>query len=155
MTRLPLIALAVAGGLTLAGCTDGYGYSGVSVGYGAGYGLGGGYAPAFYDGGVAAYGNPYWGWYDDYYYPGTGYYVYDRYRQPRRWDERQQAYWEGRRRDWQGDRREIRDNWLDYAGERRPDGRPYWREWRGDRQEYRRGNAAPQEYLRDWDGPRE
>ena len=34
---------------------------------------------------------PYYGWYDDYYYPGTGIYVYDSYRRPRTWNDDQRA----------------------------------------------------------------
>ena len=44
-----------------------------------GYG-GYGYGSPYYGG--YGYGSPYYGWYDDYYYPGTGYYVYDSYRRP-------------------------------------------------------------------------
>ncbi|MBX3594114.1 hypothetical protein [Sphingomonas sp.] len=99
-----------AAALGLAACTDGYGYSGVSVGYGsAGY--------------AGTYGDPYWGWYDGYYYPGTGYYVYDNYRRPMRWSDGQRRYWEQRRQGWRGDRRAMRDNWRDYRRDRR-DRRP-------------------------------
>ena len=64
-------------GLSTAGCVeDGYGYSGVSVGYGvADYGPYGGYG---YDGygydglGYGAGLGSYFGWYGDYYYPGSG-----------------------------------------------------------------------------------
>ena len=38
------------------------------------------------------------GWYDDYYYPGTGIYVYDSYRQPHAWNDRQRRYWTSRSR---------------------------------------------------------
>ena len=45
-----------------------------------------GYSSGYYDrryGGYGyGYGSPYYGWYDNYYYPGTGYYVYDTYRRP-------------------------------------------------------------------------
>ena len=34
------------------------------------------------------YGSPYYGWNDGFYYPGTGYYVYDRDRRPHRWTRR-------------------------------------------------------------------
>lgn len=149
MFKLPILAIAAAAGLSLTACTDGYGYSGVSVGYG-GYGGYGGYAgdPYGYDG-FGSFGSPYWGWYGDYYYPGTGYYVYDRDRRPHRWNNGQRAYWEGRRRNWRGDRPGGRPNWGDY--DRRGDGvrRPGWQngtpdgvrrpDWRGDGRGDRRG----------------
>lgn len=79
---------AFASVLTLGGCTtDGYGYGGVNVGYGSGY---------YYDGYPNGPYAPY-GWYDDYYYPGSGYWLYDRYGARHRWTERQRRYWEQRR----------------------------------------------------------
>lgn len=91
-----LVVAGIAGAAALSGCAeDGYGYSGVSVGYNAGW------------------GDPYWGWYGDYYYPGTGIYVYDSHRRRHRWDDHQRGYWEGRRGSWRGDRR-WRSNWRDF-----------------------------------------
>lgn len=101
------LAILVAGTVALGGCAYGYGdygsYGGLSVGIGSGYGGYGGYYDPYYDGyGYGApyggygygYGYPsYYGWYGDYYYPGTGYYVYDRYRRPHRWSDSQQRYW--------------------------------------------------------------
>ena len=55
------------------------------LGYG-GYGYGG-YDP--------------FGWYGDYYYPGSGIYVYDRYRNRHRWNDDQRRYWQDRRSRWQ------------------------------------------------------
>jgi hypothetical protein len=85
-------AAALISSLTLASCAmdDGYGYGGVDVGYGSPY-YGYGYAP--------------YGWYDGYYYPGNGYWLYDRGGNRHRWNDRHQRYWEGRRehtRDWRG-----------------------------------------------------
>lgn len=121
VATLRTLALAAAAGVSLSACTDGYGYSGVSVGYGAGY-YDDGYG--YYDGGYGyypgydyAFGSPYWGWYGDFYYPGTGIYVYDRYRRPFRWNDRQRSYWETRRRDWRG-RDGYRDNWNGWDGNR-------------------------------------
>ena len=124
-------ALMAAGLLALGGCTDGYGYSGVSVG--AGYG--GGYAPGYYGGGYG-YAPSYYGWYNNFYYPGTGIYVYDRYRRAYPWNDGQRAYWQGRRDAWRGGA--IRDQWRGW-------GRGGWRGpvpgaapgWRG------RGAVAP------------
>ena len=69
------LVLAAAATLGLSACTydDGYGYGGLSVGYGsAGYydPYYGGYGYGDYGYG---YGAPsYYGWYDNYYYPGIG-----------------------------------------------------------------------------------
>ena len=100
LTKAALAATAIAGAAALGGCTDrGYGYTGVSVGYSAGY------------------GDPYWGWYDDYYYPGTGYYVYDQYRRPYRWTSTQQRYWTDRQRAYSNRTRSraTTSNWSDFA----------------------------------------
>ena len=88
----------------------GYGYDGYG-GYG-GYGFGSPYYGGY------GYGSPYYGgyriwratallrrlwlwrlrlayygWYDNYYYPGSGYYVYDSYRRPYAMTTTQRAYW--------------------------------------------------------------
>ena len=107
--RLRFAAVATAAALSLSACAYN-GYPGVSVGYGnAGYGGYGGYGygyDPYYDGyspygynsigysryGGYGYGSPF-GWYNGYYYPGTGYYVYDRYRRPRVWNDREREYW--------------------------------------------------------------
>jgi hypothetical protein len=142
VSKLKLAALGLVAAIGLGGCTDGYGYSGVSVGYGGGgygydgyddYGYGGygnGYYGAGY-GGLGGYGggfgNSYYGWYGDYYYPGTGYYVYDRDRRRHRWNDTQRRYWEGRRGNgrpngtWQG--RPDRDGRPGY-GRPAGDGQP-------------------------------
>ena len=99
--RIPYISLLAAGALALSGCA--YGDLGYGVGYGGGYGAYdygygygayGGYGayPAYYGG----FGAPYFGWYDDFYYPGTGVFVYDSYRRPHRWSSSQRAYWSSR-----------------------------------------------------------
>ncbi|MDT8759534.1 hypothetical protein MZO42_12580 [Sphingomonas psychrotolerans] len=120
MRRLHLAALAasLAGAAALGGCAeDGYGYSGVSLGYASG-GYYDGYDPYY------SYGpSSYFGWYGDYYYPGTGYYVYDRYRRPHRWNQGQQRYWYDRGRSWRGERRQNWEGFGRYRGERR--------DWRG------------------------
>jgi hypothetical protein len=101
---LKRLGLTLGLGLAVAGCTDGYGYSGVSLGYGGGY-----YDDPYYDGGYGGYGYggygyapSYFGWYGDYYYPGSGAYVYDRYRRPYRWNDSQRRYWQGRRGNYRG-----------------------------------------------------
>ncbi|WP_088183036.1 peptidase [Sphingobium sp. Z007] len=130
-----LAIIGLAGAMTLGGCAydDGYGYGGVSVGSGY-YGNGG-----YYDDGL--YGSPgfyqpgaYGGWYDNYYYPGSGYYIYDRGGRRHRWNDGQRRYWESRRAErgndgrWRGRDRDGRDgNWdgRDRDGNWRDrDGRP-------------------------------
>jgi len=117
-------ALLVAATAALGACStyDGYGYSGVSVGYGSPY----------YD----YYPSSYYGWYDDYYYPGTGYYIYDRSGHRHRWNDSHRRYWESRR-----GQQNRRDNWSGYRGDRDPrwnDGRN-----RPDRPGYRPDNRRP------------
>ena len=95
--RIPYISLLAAGALALGGCADYYG--GLGYGYGDYYGgYGGYYGYPYYGGGYygAGWGMPYYGWYDDYYYPGTGIYVYDTYRRPRVMTTRERTYWSSR-----------------------------------------------------------
>ena len=72
---MKLAALGLVAAIGLGGCTDGYGSSGVALGYNSGGGYyddgyyGDGYYPASYGGG---YGSSYFGWSGNYYYPGTG-----------------------------------------------------------------------------------
>ena len=97
--RIPYISLIAAGALTLGGCAYG------DLGYGVGLGYGGGYYDSPYYGAYGPYGGygaypgyyggfgaPF-GWYDDYYYPGAGVFVYDSYRRPHRWSSRERDYW--------------------------------------------------------------
>jgi hypothetical protein len=124
-TFLKTLGLGLAGAATLAlgGCyDDGYGYGGVSAGagyYGNGYGYGG-YDP-YYDGfGYGGY--PAYGWFDGFYYPGNGYYVYNRGGQRFRMRDRDRQHWQGRRdgqaRNWRG-----RDGVGVPGGQRPGDGR--------------------------------
>jgi hypothetical protein len=105
--RIPYISLLAAGALALGGCAYGdvglgMGYGGYGGYYGSGYGYPygpyGGYGtyPGYYGG--FGYGTPYYGWYDNSYYPGTGVYVYDSYRRPHVWNDRQRHYWTTRDR---------------------------------------------------------
>lgn len=121
--RIPYISLLAAGALALGGCAYGdLGY-GMGLGYGgpySSYGYGspyygsyyGGYGSPYYGsglsvgvgygsyyggyGGYGGYSSPYYGWYNDYYYPGTGYYVYDSYRRPHVMTTTQRTYWSSR-----------------------------------------------------------
>lgn len=100
-------ALLFAGGLGLSGCTyvgDGYGYGYDDYGYGYdNYGYG--YDNYGYGYGSAGY---YSGWYDNWYYPGYGIYIYDNGGRKRKWDDNHRRHWEGRKRD--GDRGGNRNN---------------------------------------------
>ena len=98
------MAIAAAGlSIGLGGCMGDYGYGGVGYAsdYYDGYGGGYGYGPSLAYGG---YGGGYGGWYNDYYYPGGGVYVFDRSGRRSRWNDGQRRYWEGRRGDWHGQR---------------------------------------------------
>lgn len=113
IVKLTLAAAALVSIGGLSACADDYGYGGVSVGYGAS-------AWDPYYGGYSA--DPYWGWYGDYYYPGSGYYVYDRNNYRHRWNDQQRGYWQGRSQQWRGAHREIRPMWRDYGVQGRPGG---------------------------------
>lgn len=68
--RLGMAVALLGATLGVSACaTDGYGYGGLSAGYGGFYG------DPYYAGGIAG---PAYGWYDGFYYPGTGAFVYDR-----------------------------------------------------------------------------
>ena len=101
--RIPFISLVAAGALALGGCS--YGGLGLGVGYGdpyyGGYGYGSpyGYGGSYYGSGYyggSSYGYSPYGWYDNYYYPGSGYYVYDNNRHARVMTDRERAYWMAR-----------------------------------------------------------
>jgi hypothetical protein len=124
--RIPFITLIASSALALGGCGygglgvglgygspygSGYGYS--PYGYSS-YGSGYGYSPYSSYGyspySSYGYGSPYFGygsygsyggyspfgWYNNYYYPGTGMYVYDTYRRPHTMTSTQRAYWTSR-----------------------------------------------------------
>ena len=91
-------AVIAAAALALGGCANnglGYGYGRASYGYSY---------PA----------RSYYGWYGSYYYPGTGYYLYDRYGTRHRWNDRERDYWQ--RRD--GGRGHHHENWSGYHRDR-------------------------------------
>ena len=129
IARLIRPALLIAATAALGACSSyGYGGSRVSVGYSSG-----GYYPYSY----SRY--PYYGWYDGFYYPGTGYYIFDSYGRRHRWSDRHRHYWEGRR----GGHRDHRDNWSGYRRDR--DGRYHDGDRRGDGRDWRRDGDG-----RDW-----
>lgn len=147
--QVKIAGIAIAAALGLSACSDyGYGYGGINAGYGAAYyddpyyaGYGGGFGGV----GVGGFGNPYWGWNNGFYYPGTGYYVYDVNRRPFRWNGAQQRYWEGRRQGWRGNPR-VADNWRDFRRDRRQDDRAFRQDRRGDRQAFRNGQVTRPEF---------
>jgi hypothetical protein len=142
MFNLKTAALAIVAGVGLSGCAYGpYGGLGVGVGYGNGYndpyynnggyysgGYGGGYGYPYgsgygygypYGSGYGypyGYGSSYYGWNNGYYYPGTGYYVYDRNRQAHRWSDAQRRYWERQRTvaTSSGGVSRVIENWADF-----------------------------------------
>ena len=139
MVKRMLAASALGASLLLGGCYyDDYGYGGVNAGYGSGgYGYDNGYAGGYgYDDGYygGGYGYPgSYGWYGDFYYPGTGFYVFDRGGHRRRWNDDQRRYWESHRGDhgnngrpggWRGngDGRPGGYRGPDRNGDGRPDG---------------------------------
>ena len=91
--RTRIAFLAAAGALSLSACaTDGV-YAGGDAGLAYNSGL---YTSAScwnYGWNNTGFGGPYCGWYDGYFYPGSGTYVYDRYRHPHAWTGSQQQYW--------------------------------------------------------------
>jgi hypothetical protein len=122
------------GGYGYGGCYDPYSASGGYGGYDYyGFPTGGyGYGSCGYSG-YGPYGSaPYYGWYGDYYYPGAGTYVYDRYRRPHVWTNTQQRYWSNRRERWQGHERTrdrqstgqtVRENWSGFDHANRAENR--------------------------------
>lgn len=146
-TRLGLVGLL---GLGAAACTDGYGYSGVNVGYGGGYYDpyfdGYGYADPYYGGfGGFGYAPSYFGWYNDFYYPGTGIYVYDRDRRRYRWNDTQRRFWEGQRGRYARNP-QVRENWADFRRDYRQERRDYRGDLRSNRQAFRDGTITREQF---------
>lgn len=149
------IALGAIATTTLGGCyygdVYGAGYASrddCAARYGAayydydGYAYDDGYGYDCYD--AADYGSGFvqigfgGGWYDDYYYPGHGLWMFDRYRNRYPLRDHYLSYWGGRRAWWKhhgrrGDGKAGRPGWHRDRDDDRPrdDGRPGWN--RGDR----------------------
>jgi hypothetical protein len=95
--RTALVVLAASAGL--GACTNLGPYGGVGVGVGSGYGGYGYGSPYGYGYGSPYYGSyynryPSYGWYDGFYYPGRGYWVYDRYGRNYPINQKQSRYWQ-------------------------------------------------------------
>jgi len=94
--KTALVVLAASAGLSACASYGPYGGSGVSlgVGYGSPYYSGYGYGSPY---GYSPYYNygryPYFGWYDGFYYPGAGYWVYDPWGRQFPITTRQSHYW--------------------------------------------------------------
>lgn len=122
ISRMRTIAVAALAPALLGGCymNDGL-YGGVSVGAGDYYG--GDYygrSPYGYDPYGGYYGGHGYGWYDNYYYPGNGRYIYDRSGRRHAMREQDRAYWQ-QRREARGDRPEERLERRQDRFERRQD----------------------------------
>lgn len=165
-THLRNLALVAVGAVSLAGC------AGVGPYYGASVGLGNGYNDPYYNngyspygsyggyGGYGSYGSPYGynsaygygapsgGWYQGYYYPGTGAYVYDQQRRRVRLSDSQRRYWE-RQRALRQASPAVRQNVRQYRTERRDDRRAYRVERQDDRAVLQRGEVTRREYRAD------
>lgn len=135
--RLTRPALLLAATAALGACTtfDSYGGTSVSVGYSSG---------GYYPYGYSPYSS-YYGWYDGFYYPGAGYYVFDNYGRRHRWSDRHRHYWEGRRdgrrdrgENWDGYRRDRDGRYHDGSRDRDRDGSDYSRRRDGDGRDWQR-----------------
>lgn len=154
--ELRLAALALVSGLGLSGCAsdmygDPYGYGGVGYGYNYGYpGYGYGNSPYYGSGYGYGYGYGYgaydpFGWQGDYYYPGVGIYVYDRYRNRHVWNDDQRRYWADRQSRWQsrGGTPSNNENWSGW-NRQRGQGRGNWQDRSTNDQ-----NAQPRRWQED------
>ena len=122
-SRVKTAAIVLAASAGLAGCAYGP-YGGVSVGAGYGnYGYGSyGYDP-YYSGYGYGYGDPfsYYGWNNGYYYPGSGWYVYDRHRHRYPMTDAQKQFWRDRIDHWRqkhGTTSVARESWEGFSKQR-------------------------------------
>lgn len=123
LTKRLMAAATLTMSVALGGCMGDYGYGGIGYAsdYYDGYGYGPGYA--YNDGyGYGAFGG---GWYNDFYYPGTGIYVFDRGGRRSRWNDTQRRYWQSHGHDGRGSQGGGRSNWRPDRGPRQG--------WRDDR----------------------
>lgn len=173
--RASRIALLTLGAVSLSACAYGVGdyggYGGVSVGVGSG-GYAGGYDPycdaysawdsfygcdAGYGFGQIGYGGGYW---DNFYYPGYGTWLYDRPggrrfamqdRHRRYWGQQRWQYQQQRRANRQDFRQDRRDDRRDVRRDNRretlDDRRDWRREQRGEQQEVPRTRRGERERM--------
>lgn len=92
---LARVVLVVGAAAALTGC--GYGYGGGGIGYSSDYAVTAGYGGLGYGGDYyGGLGYPGYGYYNNFYYPGTGIYVYDRGGHRRRWTDDERSHWQPR-----------------------------------------------------------
>jgi hypothetical protein len=122
--------LVASASLGLAACSTygGYGYGGSY--YGSSVGL--------------SYG-PSYGWYDDFYYPGSGYYIYDRGGRRHAMNQQQRRYWLNRARTPE-DRRQIRQNYRAFRTDRQGDRAQFQAERRANREALRSGQITRDQF---------
>ncbi len=138
--RTPLLAVGAA--LTLSACTYG---TGLSLGVGSGYGYGGGYYDVYNDPYFSGrYGyTPNYGWYNNYFYPGNGYYVYDRRGGRYTYNDDQRRFWD-RNRGYIRSRQDLRD--YERYDRRTPQGQAFQRERLRDREALGRGEVTQEQF---------
>jgi hypothetical protein len=97
--RKRLALTLIAGGLSLSACAAGEGLGAAGPAYADNYSA----APPYFDQTACwTYGwsgnidYPYCGWYNGFFYPGSGVYVYDRDHHRRVWSSDQQGHWAAR-----------------------------------------------------------
>src|SRR5437763_16600182 len=94
--RTELALLLAAGGLSLSACASGAAVSTAPI-YADSYYAGAPYLDQCWTNGWAGTFNyPYCGWYNGFFYPGSGIYTYGRDRQPHALTPDQQNHWAGR-----------------------------------------------------------
>jgi hypothetical protein len=129
--KIRAVVLVASASLGLAACStyDGYGY-------------GGGY----YRGGYAlSDGGPFYGWYDNSYYPGSGHYIYDRRGHRRAMNQAERRHWLSRAHD-REDRQQIRQNYREFRADQRGDRARFRAERQADREAFRSGQINREQF---------
>jgi hypothetical protein len=128
--RFRAATLALGATLGLAACST-YGDNGD------------GYRSAgYYRGGYAlSDGGPFYGWYDNFYYPGSGYYLYDRGGRRHAMNHSQRQHWLNRARSPE-DRQQIRQNYRQFRADRQGDRTQFQAERRANREALQTGQVT-------------
>ena len=94
--RTKLALLLAAGGLSASACAQGVPLGAASPAYANAYYAGSPYYDQCWTNGWAdTFDYPYCGWYNGFFYPGSGRYMYDHNRQPHAMTPDQQSHWGG------------------------------------------------------------
>jgi hypothetical protein len=94
--RTKIALLLAAGGLSLAACSEGVAVGAATPAFADSYYAGAPYNDLCWTNGWAGTFNyPYCGWYNGFFYPGSGAYMYDRNRQPHALTPAEQNHWAG------------------------------------------------------------